>query len=66
MRYKTMSDDELREVAKQRNKKTGSFKSTAIHAQYELYRRHQWVHENIKTDDGYLERSIEDRDYNGY
>lgn len=64
-RYQTMSDDELRELAKQRVKKTGCFKRTAIAAQRELWSRKHWVDEDAIIDDGVSDRGIEDIQYNG-
>lgn len=64
-RYSSMTDEELRELAKGRNKKTGCFKKTAISAQQELWRRNHWVTEDRIQDDGYTDKSIEEIDYNG-
>ena len=64
-RYSAMSDAELKELAKGRNKQTGCFKKTAISAQQELWRRNHWVSEGRMHDDGYTDRSIEDIQYNG-
>lgn len=64
-RYSLMTDEELRELAKGRNKKTGCFKRTAISAQQELWKRHHWVKEDRIQDDGYTEKGIEEIDYNG-
>ena len=60
-----MSDEELLELAKQKTKKTGCFKKTALKAQDELWRRHHWTDNNRTYDDGFTERPIEDIDYNG-
>lgn len=66
MRYTKMTDKELKEVAKGKNKQTGCFKKTAIAAQRELWSRNHWIDEERLIDDGYQERSIEDVQYNGY
>lgn len=64
-RYSSMTDEELKELAKERNKKTGCFKKTAISAQQELWKRNHWVSEDRTQDDGYSDRGIEDIQYNG-
>lgn len=65
-RYEKMSDEELRELAKGRNKRTGCFKNTAISAQRELWKRHHWgASECGSVDNGYIDRPIEDVQYNG-
>ena len=66
-RYEQMTDDELRELAKQKVKKTGSFKQTALAAQRELYRRYHWetTDDVYSVLDDYVDRSVEDIQYNG-
>lgn len=61
-----MTDEELKELAKERNKKTGCFKKTALSAQYELWNRNHWDMEQDRfEDDGVLDRDIVDVQYNG-
>lgn len=65
-RYKAMSDEELRELSKQKVKSTGCFKRTALAAQKELWERHHWNTDNSATiDDGFIDRDIDDIQYNG-
>ena len=64
-RYKTMSDDELRELAKQRVKKTGCFSKVALAAQRELWSRYHWNTIDITELDDFADRSLEDIQYNG-
>ena len=64
--YEKMSDEELKELAKERVKRTGAFKKTAIKAQQELWRRSHWADDDGSYDDGFIERSAEEIDYNGY
>ena len=65
-RYSSMIDEELKELAKGRNKQTGCFKKTAISAQRELWNRHHWAtDEDINLDDGISDRTTEDIQYNG-
>lgn len=64
-RYKSMSDDELRALSKEKNKKTGSFKQTALAAQKELWERTHWDVTDPFVADDYTDRSIEDVQYNG-
>lgn len=61
-----MSDEELKELAKERNKQTGCFKKTALAAQRELWNRTHWnTYDDIVVEvDGY-DRSIEEIQYNG-
>lgn len=60
-----MSDDELRALSKEKNKKTGSFKRTALAAQKELWERTHWDVADPFVADDYTDRSIEDVQYNG-
>lgn len=65
-RYEKMSDDELRELAKQRAKDTGCFKNTALAAQRELWKRTHWdTCDDIEVATAGYDRSIEDIQYNG-
>ena len=65
-RYELMSEDELKELAKERNKRTGCFKKTALSAQTELYRRTHWeVADPFVADEEVVDRAIEDIQYNG-
>lgn len=65
-RYSSMTDEELKELAKERNKRTGCFKKTALSAQKELWNRNHWgADEDRLHDDGYTDRSIEELQYNG-
>lgn len=61
-RYSSMTDEELKELAKQRNKKTGCFKRTAMIAQHELWKRNHWDIEQDRVDE---DRDILDVQYNG-
>lgn len=64
-KYKSMTDDELKELAMQKNKQTGCAKKSALKAQTELWDRHHWnIRENRPQDD-VSDRSIEDIEYNG-
>lgn len=65
-RYERMSDDELSELAKQRVKKTGCFKKTALEAQLELWKRHHWVSDDKWYDDGVIDLFMEDIEYDGW
>ena len=64
-RYSEMTDQELLELSRQRVKKTGNFKQTAIRAQRELWERHHWTNNERTHDDGVFCRGTEDIDYNG-
>lgn len=64
-KYKTMTDDELKELAKQKNKRTGCAKMSALEAQRELWNRHHWDIRETRPDDAVSDRSIADIDYNG-
>lgn len=65
-KWEKMSDEELKEQAKQRNKRTGCFKNTAISAQVELWKRYHWgVQDSYLLDDETIDRTIEDIQYNG-
>lgn len=64
-KYGRMSDEELKELSNRRNK-NGSFKNAAFQAQRELYKRNQWVHEEIVVDNGYRDMRREEIDYNGF
>ena len=60
-KYKQMTNDELKELANQKNKRTGNATKVALAAQRELWNRTHW-----ETDDrSYEDRSIEDIQYNG-
>lgn len=66
-KYELMSNEELEALAKERYKSSGRFKTSAIRAQEELYNRRSWeVNEKTTFDDGFIERRIEERDYDGY
>lgn len=65
-RYERMSDEELRVMAMQRTKKTGCFKKSALDAQLELWRRHHWVDDDKWYDDGVIDLTMEDIEYNGW
>lgn len=65
-RYSSMTDEELKELAKERNKRTGCFKKTALSAQRELWNRNHWgVSDELLVDDENIDRTIEDIQYNG-
>lgn len=64
-RYSSMTDEELKELAKQRNKKTGCFKKTALSAQRELWNRKHWETEQDRICDEVIDRDIVDVQYNG-
>lgn len=65
-RYTTMSDDELRELSKQKVKKTGCFSRVALAAQRELWNRKHWnTYDDVVVEINGLDRSIEDIQYNG-
>lgn len=64
-RYTAMRDDELRELAMQRVKKTGCFKQTALAAQRELWKRKHWETNDEPDEEDVWGRSIEDIQYNG-
>ena len=64
-KYGSMSDDELRELAKEKFRASGRFTKSAIRAQEELYNRHHWCVSDshyIADDDG---RDLVDVQYNG-
>ena len=63
-RYELMSDEELRELTKQKVKSTGIYKETAIEAQHELWKRKHWkTNDRIMND--VTDRDIVDIQYNG-
>lgn len=64
-RYQQMSEAELKELANERNKRTGCFKQTALNAQRELYKRFHYPERHVSLDDGYIDRRREEFDYNG-
>lgn len=64
-RYDKMTDEELKEEAKRRRKKDGSYTKTAISAQQELWKRTHWTSNRASYDNGYIDRGIEDIQYNG-
>lgn len=64
-RYETMSDDELRELAKQKVKKTGCFSKVALAAQRELWNRKHWNTIDATELDDFADRDICDLQYNG-
>ena len=59
--YGSLSDEELRELAKKKYKKSGLFTKSAIRAQRELWRRNHWFVSD-RADD---ERDLLDVQYNG-
>ena len=64
-RYETMSDDELRELSKQKVKKTGCFSKVALAAQRELWNRKHWNTIDVTELDAFADRDICDLQYNG-
>lgn len=64
-RYETMSDDELRELSKQKVKKTGCFSKVALAAQRELWNRKHWNTIDVTEIDDFADRDICDLQYNG-
>lgn len=64
-RYSSLSDDELREIALQKNKSTGVFKRSAIAAQRELWDRYHWSVSDICVADDVCDRDLSDVQYNG-
>jgi len=65
-RYTTMSEDELKELAKQRVKRTGCFSKVALAAQRELWNRTHWnTYDDIVVEVDGHDRSIEEIQYNG-
>ena len=64
-RYDKMSDNELRDLAKQKVKKTGLYKEFAIEAQHELWKRRHWETDDKVLND-VIDRDIVDVQYNGY
>lgn len=64
-RYETMSDDELRELSKQKVKKTGCFSRVALAAQKELWNRKHWNTIDVTELDQFADRDINDIQYNG-
>lgn len=60
-KYTQMTNDELKELANQKNKRTGSATKVALTAQQELWNRTHWETNDISHDD----RSVEDVQYNG-
>ena len=64
-RYETMSDDELRELSKQKVKKTGCFSRVALAAQRELWNRKHWNTVDVTEFDQYADRDLNDIQYNG-
>jgi len=64
-RYEAMSNEELKELAKQRVKKTGCFSKVALAAQKELWKRSHWdVFDPTEFGEG-SERDLNDLQYNG-
>ena len=64
-RYEAMSDEELRELSKQKNKKNGCFSRVALAAQRELWDRKHWNTIDITEIDQYVDRDLNDLQYNG-
>lgn len=64
-RYEIMSDDELRELSKQKVKKTGCFSRVALAAQRELWNRKHWNTVDVTELDQYADRDLNDIQYNG-
>ena len=65
-RYATMSDDELKELAKQKVKRTGCFSKVALAAQRELWNRKHWnTYDDIVVEIRGYDQTIEDIQYNG-
>lgn len=64
-RYKSMSDDELRALSVERNKKTGCYKKTALAAQRELWARTHWETYDPTDIESFEDRDICDLQYNG-
>lgn len=63
-RYKKMSVEELQKLSIEK-KKNGCYKKTAIAAQIELYKRNHYPGKELELDNGYIDRTIEEIDYEG-
>lgn len=66
-KYKKMSDEELKELAKQRSKTTKCYTTVALRAQKELWERVHWLQpdDNTCTDLYQNRREISEQQYNG-